>query len=384
LSSPDDDPPKPGESGSASSPPEEYQPVDPATGVPGYQPSGVQPSEPSGAQPSDARPSDARPSDVQPDTASGPILPAKLSDDALQDAVGVRRTKRPETEDRPDNDDDDDDDSVRPGVRKRSRRSIAIAAISIMVGLMVATLVFLGRANAQRYLIVCTATRVTAEQGRGFPPWGSHPLAGPEWKAITLPSIAECKPRETEDQDELGKWYLDMLVERATAILTARNVLETVPVAAGQPAANPLDTAAGELDQALLLARNPDRRDQRKEVERLLGDVEYWRASARLRDASTVLLDAAKQFDTAAAQRPRHVSDAAAWATFLRRLADELHAGPSGTPATPVAPPPVGASPPVTAPPGVALPVEPAGSDSGSASPPPAPDAGVPSGGVLL
>jgi len=370
LSSPDDDPPKSGEAGSASSTSEEYQPVDPSTGVPGYQPSGAQPSAASGPVAATGT-----------SEMSGPaeILPVTLGDDALRDAVGVRRTKRPVTEDRSDDDDDEPD----PRVKKRSRRSIAIASISIMVGLMVATLVFLGRANAQRYLIVCTSTRVTAEQGRGFPPWGSHPLAGPEWKAITLPSIAECKPRETEDQDELGKWYLDMLVERATAILTARDVLETVPVAAGQPAANPLDTAAQELDQALLLARNPDRRDQRKEVERLLGDVEYWRASARLRDASTVLLEAAKQFETAAAQRPRHVSDAGAWATFLRRLADELHAGPSGAPPPSVAPPP-GASAPVTAPPGVALPVEPAGSDSGSAAPPPAPDAGVPSGGVLL
>ena len=263
-----------------------------------------------------------------------------------------------------------------------------IATASILVGLTVATLVFLGRANAQRYLIVCTSTRVTAEQGRGFPPWGSHPLNAPEWKPITLPSVAECKPRETEELDELGKWYLDMLVERATAILTARNLLDGTqapPAAvAGQPAANPLDIAAEELDQALLLARNPDRRDQRKDVERLLGDVEYWRASARLRDASNILLEAAKQFETAAAQRPRHVSDAAAWATFLRKLTDELHGGPSGIP-TVAAPVGVAQQPGVTAPVGVALPVEPAGSDSGSAAaPPPAPDAGVPSGGVLL
>jgi hypothetical protein len=146
--------------------------------------------------------------------------------------------------------------------------------------------------------------------------------------------------------------------------------------------ASPLDTVADELNQALLLARSPDRRDQRKDVERLLGDVDYWRASLRLRDASTVLQDAAKQFDSAAAQRPRHVSDAAAWSTFLRKVSDELHAGPNAAPTAQF--PAAGSAAPVTAPVGVALPVE-AGSAAGSAEAlPPAPDAGVPSGGVLL
>src|SRR5262249_12081465 len=141
-----------------------------------------------------------------------------------------------------------------------------------------------------------------------------------------------------------------------------------------------LDVISAQLEQALLLARAPERRDQRKEIERLIGDVHYWRAAARVRDATATLLDASKQFDGAAAERPRHQSDAAAWATYLRKLTDDLHAGPTGAAPTaaPVQPP--AEHPP--APTGVALPVEPPHEEP-SAKVAPA-DAAVPSGGVLL
>jgi hypothetical protein len=104
-----------------------------------------------------------------------------------------------------------------------------------------------------------------------------------------------------------------------------------------------------------------------------------------MRDASKALLEAAKQFDAAAQQRPRHVTDASAWAEYVRKVVGELEAGPDGLPqaAFPPTPPPAGEERP-PAPPGVALPVEP---DNGSASEPPAatpPDAAIPTGGVLL
>ena len=140
------------------------------------------------------------------------------------------------------------------------------------------------------------------------------------------------------------------------------------------------------LEQALLHARsNTDNaRNARTEIQRLLGDVAYWGASLKMRDASKALLEAAKDFDTAAQQRPRHVTDAAAWAEYVRKLVGELESGPAGvSQAFPPVPPPT--DPRQPAPPGVALPVEP---DKGSASeaPPPAtpPDAGLPTGGVLL
>lgn len=258
-----------------------------------------------------------------------------------------------------------------------------VASTAIIVGLGIATLVFLGHANAQRYVLACDTARAIAEQGRSFPPWGTHAMKGPEWAPIVLPANAECQPRETDDVAELGKWYLELLVDRATVALTARDLLDSVGSTKNSQALNPLDTVSAQLDQALLLARDPDRRDQRKEILRLQGDIVYWRAAARMREASAVLLDAAKQFETANQQHPRHATDAAAWSTFLHHLADELHAGPNG--AVPIA---VGApantevtgTTPV--PVGTALPVE--AESSGSAAPPAQPDAGVPSGGVLL
>jgi hypothetical protein len=221
--------------------------------------------------------------------AEDPVLPAAHDENALRDGVGAPRPKprrkRPAPADNGD------------GTKPTSRRTIAIAALAIIGGLGVAALVFLGRANAQRYAITCASDRVSAEQGRAFPPWGTRPLVGPEWKPIALPPNAECKPRETDERAALERWYLDLLVDRASTTLTARDLLDPLPTE--KP--NPLDVAAAQLEQALLLARAPERRDQRKEIERLLGDVQYWRASLRLRDASAALADAARQFDAAAA-----------------------------------------------------------------------------------
>ena len=323
----------------------------------------------------------------QPARSDGPILPDASpdasSEEALRDAVGARR--RPRKPPRAASvDEPREGDPADPARTRRSRRTMTVAALAIVGGLTVATLVFLGRANAQRYLLVCAADRIAAEQGRSFPPWGSRPLNGPAWKSLTLPPDSECKPRETEDLEELEHWYLELLVDRASTTLTSKNLVETAAAHPGTAAAaTPLDVAAEQLGQALLLARAPERRDQRKEIERLLGDVQYWHASLRLREAATAMQDAAKQFDAAAAQRPRHVSDAAAWADLLRRMSDQLRAGPGGAAHTPGLPQ-AGTESRVGAPPGVALPVEPPASEGPAAAPSAPADAGLPSGGVLL
>lgn len=316
---------------------------------------------------------------VNPDDA--PILPVDAVA-ALQDAVGApssRARKRARTQPGEDGEVNDD------GTPKRSKRAMVIAAASIIGGLGIAMLVFLGRASSQRYEISCSSSRASAMQGRTFPPWGTHALAGAEWAPIALPANAECQTKTTEDVAELGKWYLELLIDRATVTLTTKDLLDAPAAAAtaGQPPVSPLDTVSAQLDQALLLARDPDKRDQRKEIMRLQGDVLYWRAAARLRDASAVLIDASKQFDAANAQQPRHATDSAAWSTFLHRLADELRAGPNGAPII-VGPagPSIAIQPGVPVPVGTALPVEEGG--GGSAEPPSPPDAGVPAGGVLL
>ena len=305
----------------------------------------------------------------EPDVFPGEPSPHQAPNDALlpaaadlQAAVGAPKRRRREPEPPP-----DPDDPVMP----RNRRTQVIAGLSLVAGLGITALIFLGRANSERYLLACTTDRMTPEQGRSFPPWGTRPMPGPAWKPITLPANAECTERETDSLPELEKLYLDKLIDRASTALTSKTLLDK------QGSGAPLDVVSDQLTQALLLARSPERRDQRKEIERLQGDVTYWRATLRLRDAQAALLDAAKQFDAAAALRPRHVTDADAWATFLRRLTDELHAGPSGT--APDAAVPAAIDTP-RAPLGSALPVEP----TEPGEPPPPADAGVPTGGVLL
>ncbi|HEY0250845.1 MAG TPA: hypothetical protein VGC41_04930 [Kofleriaceae bacterium] len=258
----------------------------------------------------------------------------------------------------------------------RSRRTNMIVASAVAGGIGIAALIFLGHANAHRYAIACDSAHVVPQQGRSFPPWGMRPLTGAQWQPVTLPPNAECQARETGSIAELSQWYLEVLVDRATVTLTAKNLLDAPASAASVSA---LDGVSAQLDQALLLARDPSARDQRKELQRLQGDVQYWRAAARLREASGLLVDAAKQFEAANAQHPRHATDAAEWSAFLHRLDEQLRAGPSA--ALPVVPTATESRVPV--PVGTALPVEP--ESVGSAPPPPdAPNANVPSGGVLL
>ena len=309
--------------------------------------------------------------------AEPPLVPSAYSENELRDAVGAMpraesKKKPPKAKKRaPSIDDDDLDDDGKP---RKSRKTMFIAAASIFVGSGIAALVFLGKVNSARYVIACEAERVVVEQGRSFPPWGTSSMDGPEWAALKIPPEAACQARETEDRTELAGWYLRVLIDQATKLLTAREVTK-------------VDDAEAALKQALLVTRSlrtdDDAKNARAEIDRLLGDVVYWRASARLKSASDTLTEAAKQFDTAASQRPAHFTDAAEWAHFSRKLIDQLRAGPAGVVPGSFPPvPPAGERP--VAPLGTALPVEPEQGSAAPEPPPPAPDAGVPTGGVLL
>jgi hypothetical protein len=314
--------------------------------------------------------------------ADEPLLPSTYNENDLRAAVGASplmegssaqsRKRRASTS-------DDDDDPPRT---PRSRRAITVSAASVVVGLAIAALVIVGRMNSDHYLLACEAERAVPQQGRGFPPWGMRALDGEPWRPLKIAPETRCQPRETDDPQELERLYLSMILEQATALLTAREVTR-------------LDEAEALLKQALLLTRPPareteklatDRNERHKDIERLLGDVTYWRASAKLRDAATALGDAAKQFDSAAAQHPRHMSDAPAWASHVRKLAQQLTTGPAGATQAPgPAPPGAPQAEHPSAPAGTALPVEPTAGSAGEPAPAaPTPDAGVPSGGVLL
>ncbi|MBL9019051.1 MAG: hypothetical protein JNL83_32990 [Myxococcales bacterium] len=308
-----------------------------------------------------------------PAAAAEPILPLTITENDLRDALGV--TPAPETKKQKKQrekaravDDDDDD-----GTPRKSRKAMFVAALAILLGSGIAALVLVGKVNSARYFITCEAERVVVERGRAFPPWGRTELGGAEWQPLKIPPEAACSEQETEELADLAGWYKKILVDQATKLLEAREVTK-------------VDEAEAMLKQALLVSRSlrtdDDAKNARAEIDRLLGDVVYWRASARLKSAAETLADAAKQFDAAQLQRPAHFNDAGEWAAFARRLADTLKAGPHGTPAVAFPPSPPSERP--MAPMGTALPVEP---DQGSAAPEPAPappDAGLPTGGVLL
>lgn len=305
------------------------------------------------------------------DAPDQPVLPLSVTENDLRDALGVTPTSESTKKaKKPRRDDDDDDDD---GTPRKSRKTVFVAALAVFVGSGIAALVFIGKVNSARYYISCEAERVVVERGRSFPPWGRTELDGPEWKALRIPPEAGCHEQETEEIADLAAWYKKILVEQATKLLEAREVTK-------------VDEAEGMLKQALLVSRSlrtdDDAKNARGEIDRLLGDVVYWRASARLKNASETLLDAAKQFDAAQLQRPAHFNDAGEWATFARRLADQLKAGPNGIPTASFPPAPPSERP--AAPMGTALPVEPDEGSAASEPPPAPPDAGLPTGGVLL
>jgi hypothetical protein len=312
------------------------------------------------------------------DSAAPPLAagPASVSDADLVDAVGARvprkerKRRDKEMEELAKVADEEELDPAVAAERRGRRKMIVILALSIAVGLGITAFLILGRINKDVYAITCSASEVRAEQGRGFPPWGTAPLEGPEWKAIAIPPNAECHAHEVDDRAALATEYMKALVEQAQVRLTAKDVTE-------------YDLAARQLDQALLLAREPSHRDARKDIERLLGDVEYWRATARLKASIEEMNKAAQQFDAAAERKPHHVGDAAAWAALARRAAALIGGGPNATSDAPV---PASGAPVREAPPfGVALPVETPDAAPASATPPGPPDASVlPSGGVLL
>ena len=314
--------------------------------------------------------------EAPPPPTAEPLLPATYNEDELRDAIGVTpraepagkktKDKKPPPPRRVDDDDEDD------GGRKRtSRKGLFVGALAIVLGGGITAMVLLGKANAEHYYIRCGAEEVVVEQGRSFPPWGSSALDGAEWKPLKIPPETVCQPHETENHAELAGWYFTMLKDFADKQLGARDVTK-------------VDEAEAILKQALLVSRSlgdEDAKNARQEIDRLLGDVVYWRASARLKTAGDSLAEAAKQFDDAAKARPSHFKDAAEWAEHTRAMVEKLRAGPGGVQAVPLAPSPTGERP--SAPPGVALPVEP--ENAGSAEPPaPAPDAGVPGGGVMI
>jgi hypothetical protein len=246
----------------------------------------------------------------------------------------------------------------------------------------------LGWLNNKNYYFVCGTRSITAEQG-SFWPYGRSPLPGEAFKPIV--GDFPCESRHFDKRDELEKAFLAALIDQATRLL-----------ASGDP--EHVSTAEQELQQVLLLSRNPERAEERDMAERLQGDVSYWRGAAEIQSALETLRTSAEFFDEAATRRPRHSSDASAWAEHARFIGSEIDKGPrslrkdespkeqphfqglSSPDAAAKPAKPTKADPSLTPNTDTAVQVPELPIDAGvdAAPPPPRSDAALPTGGVLL
>ena len=257
------------------------------------------------------------------------------------------------------------------------------AGFSVFLGVVI----FLSWLNSRDYYLTCGAVEVVAQRGSKFP-WGKTDVGGDEFAAINITPGSECESKTFKTLAELREAFAAVLLQEASARLTT-GVSEDI------------DQAEAQLQQALLLARSVP--SKRGAIESLQGDVEYWRAANEVTTAIEQLDGAAGRFKAASDKKPRHKTDASQWAGYTSGVAQDLRRGPPelrhdidvGPDAPPhfagtdTAPAPVrvdeprvptqtddGDKPPM----GVALPPM---SDTGPVVPG-TPDAGLPTGGVLL
>lgn len=233
--------------------------------------------------------------------------------------------------------------------------------------------------NSQRRYLVCGDDDVRAERGRWFP-WGQTRLEGDRWKPFELRGA--CESREVDSESELEAAFLELLINRLNTTLAAEDLAELLarsPESA--EGATDLEKVEVLIDQGMALARAPEHKAQRTELERLRGDVEYWRGRAALQRAVERLEAARGHLEEAYEIGPRHAGDAGDWSAFIERLIERAKGGPGEEEPPRPTSGDAGAPRPAidAAPPAVPIVIPDAG-------PPPAtePDAGVPPGGVLL
>ncbi|HEX3763798.1 MAG TPA: hypothetical protein VHW23_34115, partial [Kofleriaceae bacterium] len=247
--------------------------------------------------------------------------PASPDKNALRVAVGALPAATGERAATPGDAEDAADHEGEPQRPRGSRAPLLIATLAI-AAVGAGAFAVVGYLNSDRYVLACEPERAVPEQGRGFPPWGTRALAGAQWRPLKIAPETRCQARDTDDPLVLERAFLAMVLDQASALLTAHEVTR-------------IDDAEALLQQALLLTRPAEheaeplahqRGEQHDEIDRLLGDVAYWRGQAKVRDALSALGEAAKQFDAAVARHPRHAADAGTWATRVRTLADQIHA----------------------------------------------------------
>ena len=209
--------------------------------------------------------------------------------------------------------------------------------------------------------------------------------------AARTPSASRARPKTSH---ELERWYLDaadrpreQVARRATSSITPHRRHRAGAARRRRRAAR---------SSAAARARSRAPRPSATTSRGSQGDVAYWRAALRVRDAAAALADARNKFDERRRAAPAHVDrcrrvggvprpprrraarrPAAAAPPSRPRPQPRRRTGSGADRDAPLAGPPA-------APLGTALPVEPP-PDAGSAAPPAAlRDAGLPPGGVLM
>lgn len=247
----------------------------------------------------------------------------------------------------------------RPRLSRRAR-FFALAAIALLCFIGAGGV--LSYLNSRQLYLVCGDQDVRAERGSFFP-WGRTAMEGERWKPFKLPGA--CESRELDSELELETAMLELLVARASALLAAE--------------APELEEGEELIEQGLALARAPEHKASRTELERLRGDIEYWRGRADITAAVERLRSARAHLDEAIKIGPRHANDADKWLPFIDRLVERAGSGPGAPIEADTGPIDLVESPSDGAP--LATPV--LIPDAGPATAP-ARDAGVPAGGVLL
>jgi hypothetical protein len=272
-----------------------------------------------------------------------------------------------------------------------SPRAKLIAIGGGVFAVFLAVMIVLSYLNSRDYFLVCGAEKVTAERGSKFP-WGQTRLGGDELAPIKVTPDSACTAATFATLGELREAFAQVLINEASRRITTK-----IP--------EDIDEAERQLEQAMLLARTIP--SKRAAIESLRGDVEYWRAASELERVVGELEQAAAKFKSAAEMKPRHSTDAPQWSEFASSVAQDLHRGPpelrndrdygpdtpmpfQGTDTSPA--PPRDGTPTTAIPADPDRPPAPLGTalppivDAGPSAPPSAgaPDAGIPTGGVLL